>query len=164
MKLVLCGWLFSSNEYLRNKVGPGFCPEKRCLWQSTAAPLGGGGLPKAMLAVVLTDDTSLASPQAAQLVRSVVRPLPTETAFAGFRREPCYGRELSPSVINSSRFLKHGGNSWQIPRWGVYPAEAETADKSSPVASQGSIGSTPGVSTLSARCSSMMRFPLLRRR
>ena len=103
------------------KVGPGFCPEKRCRRQCAAAQQGGGGQPKAMLAVVLTDDTSLASPQAANLVRSVVRPLPTETASAGFRREPCYGRKLSPSVVNSRRFLKHGGNSWQISRWSCLP-------------------------------------------
>ena len=66
------------------KVGPGFCLEL-CGRQD-------GGVAadqtNAMLAVVLTDDTFLASPQAAKLVRSVVRPLPTDPASLGFGGNP----------------------------------------------------------------------------
>ena len=68
-----------------NKVGPGFCPE--CVRKA------GSGITadqtNAMLAVVRADDASLASPQAGRLVHSVARPLPTEPAVAGLRREPC---------------------------------------------------------------------------
>lgn len=42
----------------------------------------------AMLAVVLADDVSLASPQAAKLSHSVARPLPTEPASLGFGGSP----------------------------------------------------------------------------
>ena len=59
---------------------------------SSRPPRGGREQSKAMLAVVRADDESLASPQAGRLVHSVARPLPTEPAIAGLRREPCCGR------------------------------------------------------------------------
>jgi hypothetical protein len=70
-----------------DKVGPGFCPE----YVRKAGSGIAADQTNAMLAVVRADDEPLASPQAGRLVLSVARPLPTETATAGFRREPCYG-------------------------------------------------------------------------
>ena len=67
------------------EVGPGFCPE----YVRKAGSGIAADQTNAMLAVVRADDASLASPQAGRLVHSVARPLPTEPAVAGLRREPC---------------------------------------------------------------------------
>ena len=82
---------------------------------------------KAKLAVVRTDDVSLASPQAGKLVHSVVRPLPTEPAGAGLRREPCvreenfrFSRRCFLSNCPSLCFPHSGANSARSPLW-VFP-------------------------------------------
>ena len=75
------------SEYsgLCSEVGPGFCPE----YVRKAGSGIAADQTNAMLAVVRADDASLASPQAGRLVHSVARPLLTEPAVAGLRREPC---------------------------------------------------------------------------
>ena len=68
----------------------------------------------------------------------------------------------SPSAVSA-----HSAS--EVPSYapaGVFSASSGSPRKSAPVASSGSIGTiceSPGFTTLSARCNSIRRFPLLRR-
>ena len=73
----------------------------RCIWQGSGFA---ADQTNAMLAVVRADDEALVPPQAAGLVLTVARPLPTETASLGFGGSPVGGGDKNSRFAFFRRF------------------------------------------------------------
>ena len=69
---------------IAEKVGPGFCPE---IMRKAGGGFAGDQT-NAMLALVGSDCASVASDRGQKLPRSVLPPLPSETALLGFAGGP----------------------------------------------------------------------------